>query len=641
MMLRLGLVACMVIIIQISGPYPACAHDAPHESEARGEELLALPGDIPFMQSQTDGNAVGLVISNYGFFGNNFVTRNPSMEYPLGSQQEHLIRAGLWVGGINANGDTVVSAGSISGLWGTSTASATEFTPTKKLTERSILITSRSYSKDAISEQDFIASCKDWPRRGTNDAVLRVSVKQEVYLWSYRFAEGFVIVSFTIKNEDEEGFITAPCLSIFAELSSGWKGGYDQWRPPSTMWFYKKILEYFPEHRMCGEHHHSFDNGNCPSWGAFAILGAHSSMGDSIADVNVSFNWWDWHFERENPFNDPIRYEMMKNGEIDSTQNIRPGDDDAVEMVSAGPFSLMAPGDSIVFVCAFLGGMDRASLLDNVEWAQRAYENDYILPSPPQPSRFRVRPGKGKISLFWDDYPEAQKDPFYGTLDFEGYRVYVTRTEGATTEEFDMVREVDLVNSIGYDTGLKSLKETNTINDTTYVYRLDIDNVKDGFKYWVALTAFDRGVPEEGVESMESGIRATRVLVIPGTPSAGGDTPVTVVPNPYRGAAVWDGARDREKYVWFVNLPQRATIRIYTLAGDLVKTINFDGRTYDGADVQGLRTAAERTIAISGGICAWDLISDQDQAVATGLYMYSVENMKTGSNQVGKLMVIR
>ena len=65
------------------------------------------------LSKQTDGNAMGLVITNYGFFGNNFVSRAPSMEYPLGSQIDHLIRAGLWIGGINAEGDTVVSSGTV------------------------------------------------------------------------------------------------------------------------------------------------------------------------------------------------------------------------------------------------------------------------------------------------------------------------------------------------------------------------------------------------------------------------------------------------------------------------------------------------------------------------------------------------
>ncbi len=612
----------------------AVAHDAPVAEES---PVSLLSDAAPFVRKQTDGNAMGLVISNYGFFGNNFVTRNPSMEYPLGSEIDHLIRAGLWVGAINADGDTVVSTGSISGYWGTSTSQATEFTPQMTIKERSILITSRSYSKDAISEQDFVTLYTDYPKRGTNDHILGVSVHQESYLWSYRFAEAFVIVSFTIKNESE-GSLRNPYLGIFAELATGWKGQYDTWRPSGSAWFRKKVLEYFPDLMMIGEHHYTYDMGNAPSWGAIAILGWHTVV---PANVRVNFNWWDWYWERDNPMEDPDRYLLMSNGEVDHTDDIMPERDDPVELLSAGPFPELAPGDSIVFVCAFIGGMDRASLIQNAEWAHRAFDNNYVLPSPPQMGRFRIKPASGKVTIYWDDYPESQLDPFYQIPDFEGYRIYITRKAGATSKEFDLVRELDIVDSIGYDTGLESVRDSVWFGDTLYTYHTDITNLKDGFKYWIALTAFDRGMPEQGVESMESGVLATRVLVIPGTPPAENNERVLVVPNPYRGKAVWDGARDREKYVWFINLPKRATIRIYTLSGDLVKTIEFDGTTYDAKDIQGLATANERLLAIPGGICAWDLISEKDQAVASGLYIFAVEDKDTGATQIGKFLIIR
>jgi len=619
---------------------PLLGADGDHFADGSIEEGILGQESVPFQTRQTDGNALGLVISNYAFFGDNFVTRAPSMEYPLGSQQEHLVRAGLWVGAINADGDTVVSTGSVSGYAGLSSASASDYTPRERLKEESILITSRSYSKKAVSEQDFQCYYTDYPRRGENKSVLEIGVRQESYLWSYRFAEAFVIVSFTITNESE-GLLKNPCLGIYSELSSGWKGQYEDW-PPSG-WFQKKKLEYFPDHRMCGEHHYNFDGGRVPSWGAVSILGTAGEGVPSIDDLGISFNWWSWYWERDTTITDDWRYKIMFNHEIDETESIIPNsrEYDAVEVVSAGPFPSMAPGDSIVFVCAFLGGRDRDNLIQNVEWAQRAFENDYILPSPPQPSRYKIRPGKGRISVFWDDYPEDKLDPFYQIPDFEGYRIYVTRREGATSEEFDLVRDIDVVNGIGYDTGFESVRDSTVISDTLYNYRVDIDNVKDGFKYWVALTSYDRGMPGEGVESMESGVRATQVLTIPGSPPAEDGLKASVVPNPYRGEAIWDGTRDREKYIWFINLPEKATIRIYALAGDLVKTIHFDGSTYTAADVQGLRTAAERTVAIPGGICAWDLITDEDQAVATGLYIFSVENRETGSNQLGKFMVIR
>jgi hypothetical protein len=617
------------------------AHDPPESAPADENPASAILGAAPFQQKQTDGNAIGLVITNYGFFGNNFVTREPSMEYPLGTEIDHLIRAGLWIGAVNAEGDTVVSTGSISGYWGTGTATATEFTPQQKMRERSSLITSRSYSKDAISEQDFITEYTDYPLRGTNDNILQIRVRQRSYLWSYKFAEAFIIVSFTVINEGD-GFLRHPCLGIFGELSSGWKGAYDTWRPSGSAWFRNKMLEWFPHVRMVGEHHYNYGAGTAPSWGAIAILGTEG--GTPIDEVDVAFNWWDWYWERDNPMRDRQRYEFLANGEEDDIREIIPRETDPVELISAGPFPELAPGDSIVFVCAFLGGMDRASLLENADWALQAFENDYVLPSPPQPPQFRVEPARNTIKIFWDNYPEDKLDPFYGINDFEGYRIYITRVEGATSEEFELVREVDLVNQIGYDTGLESVMDTVTFDDgdtTTYYYNFEIDNVKDGFKYWVAITAFDRGIPEEGVESMQSGVRATRVLAIPGPRPATNDETVFVVPNPYRGEAIWDGARDREKYLWFVNLPERATIRIYTLAGDLVKTLEFDGSTYIAGDIQGLKTLDERHVAIPGGICGWDLISNKDQAAASGLYIYSIENKVTGNNQIGKFMIIR
>ena len=616
----------------------SAAHDPIYTDPSPELSVMEAAGDAPFLQRQTDGNALGLVISNYGFFGNNFVTRQPSMEYPLGSQIEHLVRAGLWIGAINADGDTVVSTGAISGYWGTSSAGATEFTPAAKIDEFSTLITSRAYSKDAISEQDFVTRYTDYPRRGTNRGVLQVGVTQASYLWSYKFAEAFVIVSLTITNEGE-GFLRDIYVGMFAELSSGWKGAYETWRPPGASWFRNKALEYFPAYRMCGEHHYNYQDGTAPSWGAIAFLGTRGTT--PIDEVDVSFNWWDWYWERDNPMEDEDRYILMGNREMDRTDDIVYRADDPIELISAGPFPEMASGETMTLVCAFLGGMDRQHLIQNVQWAQRAFDNNYVLPSPPQPPRFRIKPEKGVISLFWDDFPEDQLDPFYQVPDFEGYRVYVTRKEGATSEEFNLVRELDVVDGIGYDTGFESVLDSTMFGDTLYTYHLRVSSVKDGFKYWVAITSFDKGLPEEGVESMESGVRATQVLTIPGTPPVDDNQTIYVVPNPYRGAAVWDGTRDREKYIWFVNLPRRATIRIYTLAGDLVKTIDFDGSTYDGGEVQGLRTSEERNVAIPGGICAWDLITSEDQAAATGLYIFSVENLETGKNQIGKFMIIR
>jgi hypothetical protein len=45
--------------------------------------------------------------------------------------------------------------------------------------------------------------------------------------------------------------------------------------------------------------------------------------------------------------------------------------------------------------------------------------------------------------------------------------------------------------------------------------------------------------------------------------------------------------------------------------------------------------------AFSGGQHGWDLISQHREAIATGLYLFSVKDLNTGREQVGKFLVIK
>jgi hypothetical protein len=92
---------------------------------------------------------------------------------------------------------------------------------------------------------------------------------------------------------------------------------------------------------------------------------------------------------------------------------------------------------------------------------------------------------------------------------------------------------------------------------------------------------------------------------------------VKVVPNPYVVNAEWE-SEEGQRRLEFVNLPDVCTVRIYTLAGDLVKTIEHTS---------------------NGGTAAWDLSSSNAQGVAPGIYFYSVDS-KYGS-KIGKFAVIK
>lgn len=79
---------------------------------------------------------------------------------------------------------------------------------------------------------------------------------------------------------------------------------------------------------------------------------------------------------------------------------------------------------------------------------------------------------------------------------------------------------------------------------------------------------------------------------------------VSVVPNPFRGAEAWDQPGGNE--VQFINLPSDARIRIYTLAGDLVRDLRHSDPVRD----------FER----------WDLKNGKGEDVVSGIYVYRVES---------------
>jgi hypothetical protein len=157
-----------------------------------------------------------------------------------------------------------------------------------------------------------------------------------------------------------------------------------------------------------------------------------------------------------------------------------------------------------------------------------------------------------------------------------------------------------------------------------------------------AVTSYDKGDPRTGLESLESSQLENRITVITGQQSVEDqETEVGVYPNPYRVNAVWDGSGVRDRMVWFTGLPSNSTIRVFTISGELVKTIEHDAASYSGSDTRRLADGLSSETVYSGGEHAWDLITDHDQALATGMYIFSVENNETGFIKTGRLLVIK
>ncbi len=101
---------------------------------------------------------------------------------------------------------------------------------------------------------------------------------------------------------------------------------------------------------------------------------------------------------------------------------------------------------------------------------------------------------------------------------------------------------------------------------------------------------------------------------------------IDVVPNPYLGAAAWEKRNLNttgrgERKIDFINLPQKCTIRIYTLSGQLIKTLHKDSGYLDGT-------------------VSWNLITDDGMEAAYGVYVYHVEAPGIGE-YIGKFALIK
>ncbi len=251
------------------------------------------------------------------------------------------------------------------------------------------------------------------------------------------------------------------------------------------------------------------------------------------------------------------------------------------------------------------------------------------------------------VTLYWDkSTSELSVDPITRRHDFEGYRVYRSNAGADFTNPEDLLLTMSLVgefdradDAVGYNTGFRAiaLHEAKIFSGDTvaYWYRFPPAGSTvphlNGWQYLYGVAAFDQGDSAAGIASLQSKTEVVRA--VPGTPpSDGTGAKVGVYPNPYYAGAVWDASGERNRKIYFTNLPQRCVIRVYTLAGDVVAEIQHDAATYDGTDIEWFRRFGGTQLSprFAGGEHAWDLITKFDQAIATGMYLFSVKNDETG-----------
>lgn len=296
--------------------------------------------------------------------------------------------------------------------------------------------------------------------------------------------------------------------------------------------------------------------------------------------------------------------------------------------MSFGPYT-MAPGEKVnIVLVETVGGISQAecqrigalyksgsisesekdnmvatgfdSMVTEVGLAKWAFEQEYKVPEAPPAPDLTVESGPGKVTLKWSDV-SGVADPHTGENDFAGYKVY--RSEGRDDSTFT------LIFTCGGSSGNAVTNE--------YIDR----EVRRGFAYYYYVTAYDDGSsntwgiqPGQSFQSSIFGNR-TRVAAHPVRAPENTVENVRVVPNPYNINSInlFTGERDK---VLFVNLPPKGTIRIFSLSGDLVKTIEHISGTGDES---------------------WNLVTDSNQIVRSGLYIFHVEGLDESGGEMGSV----
>lgn len=538
---------------------------------------------------------------------------------------------------------------------------------------------------------------------------LGLKVKLESYAWRFVFTDYFVLLNYAITNVSQDTIkdifsgmwgdfvvrnvkITAPRGSAF--YSAHGNGIIDSLN--TTYSFDANGDPGFTDSYVAASFLGGFWRNQYVSPGRYL----KNSATDSLL-VKTNYRFWGFLGADPNaaaPQDDFGRYQyMITSSSAQAIASYKAGGNRSA-LMSVGSVPALNPGESYSMVfaitCAKKTGTQPAYLdtpeqkhifIENIQWAMRTFRGEdangngileptedtnengkldrYIVPTPPNSPKIKVIAGNQTVDLYWNDQAEASVDPISGLKDFEGYRVYKTQQgdelnlNSSLNSSLKLVGEFDLENNnIGFNTGLGSKGHfTNHKNspvmfdgDTVaYHYHYRFENLKNGWMYNFAVTAFDQPDAQRNIPSLESPTVASSQNVFPGTPinSKFQYGEPFAYPNPFYSKARWDGSGDVNHRLNFANLPKRAKISIFTLSGELVKEIDHESEMDSNNetkwfDTYGARTSGEWNSISTGGEHSWNLISSGNQNVATGLYLFTVEDLDSNEIKTGKFVII-
>ncbi len=372
-----------------------------------------------------------------------------------------------------------------------------------------------------------------------------------------------------------------------------------------------------------------------------------------FTDFATNAQWADWVYDNPGVDSEEPYADLNDDGEYTPGEPFRDYDGNGIWTGpdgNRGEFTITPVGDTF--------------------WFKGDGVPDFKGPPPPPAPRLTVDTEPGTVILRWNGaLTQSEPDIFSGEIDFEGYRVYMSRS--GKLGEYTLIGDWDIIDfdstwldtnvtppvwklwiqaprriedfvSFGYPDDFDPDIDTNwvahswnqglsgiAIDDTLYTFTLD--GLSEAVGLYFAVTAYDYGNPVTKLSPLASSPTINAKYVYP-IDKSGNAEKVAVYPNPYRIDANYlemgyedpdrSGFTQFDRRIWFSDLPGECTIRIFTLDGDLVRQIDYD------PDVN------------STGVIHWDLISLNTQAVVSGVYLYTVDSV-SGHHEIGKIAIIK
>jgi hypothetical protein len=588
--------------------------------------MLSLPASGVAQETTLDykvvqGGSYRHVITNKGFlcgkgghdlFGYGGLI---NAEYPLNSFEEHITEAGIWIGcREDSNYYVSVTTGESSG-W--------EFYPTAEPWD-TIWVVERNDTADipywqnyvGVSDYDYICRFNDYGApslRENNHTPLYLDVIQVAHSWTSPPLNDVMVVKYYIMPQQIN--LSRVYIADWMNGNVGYVRDGGHGLDDETIYDIERNIQ------ICYDLPGGTDGETFGPVGNKLIPSQEHMMNDSL---NVTFIWYNGRLGGI-PSRDDERYADMS-AEIIMEDQISTGDG-TKSFASVGPYEIAA-GDTLEFTLAYIYGESIQAIQETDTYVEWLVQQDYRTPSPPPAPGVVIKTDDQKVILDWDPAvtglnPELYEDPYRADSilrPFEGYRVY--KSTKSSTGPWTLLAEFDLPgNSYGSNTGISY-----TYTDVGLLNNVD---------YYYTVTAFSRPDTVVNFPALESSRNIPAQTVVPGTAPPETVGKVAVVPNPYRGDIAYysynpawekpEGTRDfwmeQDRRIQFINLPAYCQIKIYTLAGDLIATIDHDDPTKGFAD--------------------WNLTSTVGQAISSGIYLYTVEDKNSGEVQVDKFVVIK